>query len=60
MEEGFIYPSFSVRFVLNNLLSNIRFKRKDRPYSEDFAECVVEYFTNYEVLLEIPRKSEIY
>lgn len=35
-------------------------KGKGRPYSEDFAECVVEYFKNYDNFAwKFPEKANI-
>ena len=45
LEEPERYVSkYSANFTPNALNGE---KGKNRPYSEDFAECVVEYFKNY-------------
>lgn len=44
-EEDRYVSKYSAKFTQNALKGG---KGGDRPYSEDFAECVVEYFKNYE------------
>lgn len=44
-EEDRYVSEYSANFTSNALNGG---KGKDRPYSEDFAECVVEYFKNYD------------
>lgn len=44
-EEDKYVSEYSANFTPNALNGG---KGKDRPYSEDFAECVVEYFKNYD------------
>ena len=44
-EKDRYVSKYSSKFTPNAINGG---KGKDRPYSEDFAECVVEYFKNYD------------